>query len=258
MWLLLKNSNKHMKALIGLELRKQSTTFLGLLFIIVMCLTLVTASVSAFAGLTLSEAFSGINLMLGIFGIPFCALILGGGAGAALRSAQRKAEEEIPVRPSKRMLAGYIASLIYFILVLTILFAASTLIRDPSTREDFLVPQLMLILLPFHSAAFVFSYWLSQALLGGVVSTIINVPAFAFFPYWFYGFHYSNFFSLIAGPGVIAVCIQLSLMFWLANRIEREKQISLPTKIAIALAVAFAFFVSIIAVCWLMVYNSDI
>jgi len=249
-----------MKSLVSLELRKQSKAFLGLLFIIIMSLTLVTASVSIFSGLPLEDTFSGINMMLRGFGIPFFALLLGGSAGSALRSTQRKAEEEIPVRPSKRIFAGYIASLVYLILLTTTLLVASAPIGGSTMSKDFLMPIVMLVLLPFHSAAFVFAYWLSQAILGGVVSTMINLPAFALFPYWLYGDTYSNLLSMSAAPGgFISVCIQLSLVSLLANRIEREECISLPLKIIIGVALVSSFLLSVVGmVFFLATYGSDI
>jgi hypothetical protein len=237
-----------MKVLINLELRKQSKTFLGLLFIIIMCLTFITGSVSFLAGLQLGETFSGISLMIRAFGIPFFALILGASAGAALRSGQRKAEEDIPIRPSKRIFACYLASVTYLIFLATTLFVVSAPIDASIMSIDFLVPVVMLVLLPFHCAAFVFSYWLSQAILGGVISTMINIPSFALFPYWLYGGIYSNLLSMPAAPGgFISVFIQLSVVFLLANRIEREKFISLPAKIAIGVALAFSFLLSVVA-----------
>ncbi|MCI0447971.1 hypothetical protein L0152_32730, partial [bacterium] len=162
-----------MKSLVGLELRKQGKTFLGLLLIIVLCLTVVTASVSTFAGLPADESFLSITVMLQAFGIPFFALILGGGAGSALRSAERKAEEDIPVRPIKRVFAAYLTSLFYLIILGTILFLASRPFQYSFyLQESYQVPLIAATLLSLHSAAFVFSYWLSQALLGSIVSVI--------------------------------------------------------------------------------------
>jgi hypothetical protein len=251
-----------MKSLIRLELRKQGKTFLGLLLIVGLCLTVVTASVSTFAGLPADESFLSITVMLQAFGIPFFALILGGGAGSALRSAERKAEEDIPVRPTKRVFAAYLTSLFYLFILGTILFLASRPFQySLFLQQDYKILFVMLALLPLHSAAFIFSYWLSQALLGSVVSVIataapmyflfINndssssihssignllvVLAFYFFPSLiYYRMEWILITSLLT-PALIVTLANLVVLVWLVKRIEREKQIWLPMKIAVAL-----------------------
>lgn len=225
-----------MKSLIRLELRKQRKSFWGLLLIIAISSTFVTASISTFAELSAGEAFLLVTTVLQAFGLPFFALLLGCTAGATLKSSERKCEEDIPVRSSKRIFAAYITSLTYLLMLAGILCITTAPIKDSGIlREDFVVSTVMALLLPLHSAAFLFSYWLSQALLGGVVSTIVTVPAYFFFPFWLFN----------AAAGLIGVGIQLSLMFWLANRIEREKRTWLPTKIVVGVILIFSIFLSV-------------
>jgi hypothetical protein len=220
-----------MKALISLELRKQSKSFFGLLFIIAISLTLVTASISTFANLGGAQAFLLVTAVLQAFGLPFFALLLGASAGAALKSSVRNAEEDIPVRPSKRTFAAYIASLVYFLMLAGIIFVIKASINDSDIlKEDFLISIGMVLLVPLHTAAFIFSYWLSQALLGGVISTIITIPAYFFYPFWIMN---SIDYTLTLAPGLIAASIQLYLMSWLANRIERDKRIRFSIKMSI-------------------------
>jgi len=235
-----------MKSLVSLELRKQRKTFFGILLIILMCLTLVTASISAFANLNGGEAFLLVSSVLQGFGLPFFALLLGCTAGAALKSSERKAEEDIPVRPNKRIFAAYIASLTFLLMLVAILFIITAPLKNSDLlKEDFLIPRVMPLLLPLHCAAFVFSYWLSQALLGGVISTIITVPAL-FFPFGLSDYYfYSTTGSITAAPGLIAIGIQLSLMFWLANRIEREKHTRLPIRILIGVLLICSISLSV-------------
>jgi hypothetical protein len=251
-----------MKSLIRLESHKQSKTLLGLLLIVVITLTLVTASVSGFAGLPLGETFLSVTVMLQAIGIPFFGLLLGGSAGAALRGSDRKAEEDIPVRPIKRVFAAYIVSLIYLSILVAILFVASKpMPYSPDVQGQFQVPLIMMMLLPLHSAAFVFSYWLSQGLLGSVVSLIAtvgpaywlfindylllasleNVPqvlisilAIIFFPFWIFGGWEFVLISFIATPAILATVVHLLTLRWLVNRIEREKLTWLPMKVAVA------------------------
>ncbi len=262
-----------MKSLVGLELRKQGKTFLGLLLIIVLCLTVVTASVSTFAGLPADESFLSITVMLQAFGIPFFALILGGGAGSALRSAERKAEEDIPVRPIKRVFAAYLTSLFYLIILGTILFLASRPFQYSFyLQESYQVPLIAATLLSLHSAAFVFSYWLSQALLGSIVSVIatasptlwlfINydsssssfksfvgnilvVFAYYLFPSLIFDYFVLILIASLVVPALIATVANLVILIWLVKRIEKEKQIWLPMKIAIAAVLLSAFSLSI-------------
>lgn len=262
-----------MKTLIGLELRKQGKTFLGLLFIIAFCLTIVTASVSNFAGLPADESFLSITVMLQAFGIPFFALILGGGAGSALRSADRKAEEDIPVRPTQRVFAAYLTSLFYLFILGTILFLASRPFQYAFyLQESYQVSLIAVTLLPLHLAAFVFSYWLSQALLGSIVSVlataspafwlffnyapskesfksfignILIVMAFNFFPSLIYGHFVLILIATLVAPALIATLINLMILVWLVRTIEKEKQIWLPIKIAIAAVLVGAFSLSI-------------
>jgi hypothetical protein len=233
-----------MKALIRLELRKQRKSFLGLLLIIVVSLTFLTSSISVFSKPTFGEMFWMISLLFQLLGLPFFALLLGGSAGATLRHSQRKAEEEIPVRASKRVLAAYFASLIYLILLAAILSVLSLSIR--SLQADFSYPVVLVVLLPLHSAAFVFSYWLSQALVGSIIAVIaIILPTCFFFPnFLFRGMNFT-LISFNVGPGLATVCIQLSLLLWLSNRMEREKRTWLPMKIAIGLLLVSALCLSV-------------
>lgn len=237
-----------MEALIRLELRKQSKSFVGLLFIIAISLTLVTLSTAIIGNLTKAVSFLFVLVVLQAIGIPFFALLLGASAGASLRASGRNAEEDIPVRPSKRLFAAYIVSLTYLILLVTILFAVSTPLRySTSLQEEFRVPIVMVIVLPLHSAAFVFSYWLSQALLGGIVSTIIVcVPVFSFFLTNEFTLQILNLFvAVMFFPCLVATFIHLSLMSWLMNRIERQRRIWIPIKVTIGLILVCAFLLSV-------------
>ncbi len=271
-----------MKALIVLELRKQGKTFLGLLFIIVFCLTIVTASVSNFAGLPADESFLSITVMLQAFGIPFFALILGGGAGSALRSTERKAEEDIPVRPTKRVFAAYLTSLFYLFILGTILFLASRPFQySLFLQQDYMILFVLIALLPLHSASFLFSYWLSQALLGSVISVIataapmyflfLNIDApstsfqpsignllivisFHFFPSLIYRHTELILITSLVAPALIVTVVNLFALVWLVKRIEREKQIWLPMKIALATLLISGFSLGI----WVIHYSGAI
>ena len=262
-----------MKALIGLELRKQGKTFLGLLFIIAFCLTIVTASVTTFAGLPADESFLSITVMLQVFGIPFFALLLGGSAGAALRSAERKAEEEIPVQPSKRVFAAYLTSLFYLVILGSILFLASKpFLYSTFLQTDYKIPFIMNAVVVLHSAVFVFSYWLSQALLGSIVSLITiasplyfmflfqqpvsaccegyvnNAPialAFYFFPSLIYRHIEWILIASVAIPLVISTFANLFVLAWLTKNIEREQKMWMPMKIGIAALLISVFSISI-------------
>ncbi len=271
-----------MKALIRLELRKQGKTFLGLLFIIAFCLTIVTASVSTFAGLPADESFLSITVMLQAFGIPFFALILGGGAGSALRSDERKAEEDIPVRPTKRVFGAYLTSLFYLFILGTILFLASRPFQySLFLQQDYKILFVMIALLPLHSASFLFSYWLSQALLGSVVSVIATaapmywqffnndacstnfqssignlliVMSFYFFPSLIYRHTELILITSLVAPVLIVTVANLFVLVWLVKRIEREKQIWLPMKIALATLLISGFSLGI----WIIYYSGAI
>jgi hypothetical protein len=251
-----------------------------LLFIIAFCLTIVTASVSNFAGLPADESFLSITVMLQAFGIPFFALILGGGAGSALRSVERKAEEDIPVRPTKRVFAAYLTSLFYLFILGTILFLASIPFQySLFLQQDYKILFVMMALLPLHSAAFVFSYWLSQALLGSVVSVIAMAAPI----YWLFfnndscssGFQNSNLLVVLAFyflprliyyhmewilitslfmPTLIVTAANLVVLVWLVKRIEIEKQIWLPMKIAVAALLISGFSLGI----WVIHYSGAI
>jgi len=262
-----------MKALIRLELQKQCKTFLGLLFIIAFCLTIVTASVSTFSGLPADESFLSITVMLQAFGVPFFALLLGGGAGAALRSDERKAEEEIPVRPSKRVFAAYITSLFYLIILGLILFLASRPFQySLFLQVDYKIPFVMTAVVVLHSAAFVFSYWLSQALLGSIVSVIAiasplyflflykdlvstrcadyisNTPmilAFYFSPSLIYRHMEWILIASVITPALIGTVVNLMALVWLTKKIEREEQMRMPVKIGIAALLISVFSISI-------------
>jgi hypothetical protein len=264
-----------MKSLISLELRKQMKTFLGLLVIIVICLTFVTVSVSYFGKLPLSETFLSVTVMLQAFGLPFFALLLAGSAGAALRNIDRKAEEDIPARPTTRLLAAYVASLLYLILLATIVFAASSPMRyAPSLQQDFDVPVMMVVLLPLHSAAFAFSYWLCHALVGSVLSIIctsfpaywlfmndslcsasyqimpeflISIVAVIFLPFWIFGYSELLVFLNVI-PGLIATIIHISVVTWLANRIELERRTRYSLKIGIATVLLISLSVTVCGV----------
>jgi hypothetical protein len=271
-----------MKALVRLELRKQGKTFLGLLFIIVMCLTVVTASVSTFAGLQLGETFLSITVMLQAFGIPFFALLLGASAGAGLRSAERKAEEDIPIPPTKRIFSSYITSLFYLIVLGVILLLASRpFYYSTFLQQDYKILFVALALLPLHSAAFVFSYWLGQALLGSVVAVIttaapmyfllINdyssssccqssienflvVMAFYFSPSLIYRHLEWILIASLIMPAVVTIVLNLVVLIWLVKRIEKEKQIWLPMKIALAALMISGFLLGF----WFINYSGAI
>ena len=267
-----------MKTLVRLELRKQCKTFLGLLFIIVMCLTVVTASISTFAGLQLGETFLSITVMLQAFGIPFFALLLGAGAGSALRGADRKAEEDIPVRSTKRALAAYIVSLFYLIILVVTLFLASRPFQYSSfLQTDYKILFIMLALLPLHSAAFVFSYWLSQALLGSIfaviatatpvywllqntnksqrfdsaIGNLVIVVAYYFSPSLIY--RHWNWIQVASSfaPAVITTAVNLLFLVWLIKRTELERKIWLPIKIA-----AVTFLLSVFSLTIWCIYFS--
>jgi hypothetical protein len=260
-----------MKSLIRLELRKQRNTFLGLLLILAMSLTLITASVSILGEIPADESFLSITILSQIFGIPFFGIFLGAAAGASLRTAQRKAEEDIPLRPSKRVLAAYITSLLYLIALASILFLAAILMHHSGIFPDDEGFNLMIFAaLPLHSAAFVFSYSLSHALVGSVVSAIasgtpafflflndeyffssiktlpeilLSILAITFAPLWIVG-KSDSVFSLVV-PSVIASIIHFGLLVWIVNRIEREKKTWMPLKIAMAILVPAALSLSI-------------
>jgi hypothetical protein len=244
-----------MKSLISLELRKQRKSFLGLLLIIAISLTLISTSVSTFGELPTGESFSLIAIMFQLFGISFFGLLLGASAGAALRSSERKAEEDIPVRPTKRILAAYIASLLYLIILRTILFVVCAL-NSEFLQESYKFHLLMVAVLPLHSAAFVFSYWLSQGLLGSVFSVIAtaisafwicpkdklllgsleSILAIIFMPLWFIPTGEEIIAGLlVAVPPVIATIVHLVFLAWIVNRTEREKKTWMPAKIVIAI-----------------------
>jgi hypothetical protein len=190
--------------------------------------------------------------MLQAFGIPFFALLLGGGSGAALRSAEHKTEEDLPIRPSKRVFAAYIVSLFYLIILTAILFAASTPLEYSFFLQmDYAVPLIIITLLPLHSAAFVFSYWLSQALLGAIVSLMSTILP-AYYLYLINGFDSISYpgsvyivfrridlilLAFQSLPSVIATIIHLIFMTWIVNSIEREKKIWLPLKAAVAVLI---------------------
>jgi hypothetical protein len=262
-----------MKALIGLELRKQSKTFFGLLFIIAFCLTIVTSSISTFAGLPADESFLSITVMLQVFGIPFFALLLGGGAAAALRSTERKAEEEIPVKPIKRVFASYITSLFYLVILGFILFLASRPFQySLFLQQDYKIPFVMTAVVVLHSAAFVFSYWLSQALLGSIVSFIaiasplyffflytqsggshradyvsnaLMVLSFYFLPSLIYRHIEYIFIASVILPALIATAANLVILVWLTKKIEREQPTPMSLTIAMAVILISAFSLSI-------------
>ncbi|HEY7160741.1 MAG TPA: hypothetical protein VH815_05750 [Acidobacteriota bacterium] len=235
-----------MKSLIHLELRKQRKSFFGLLFIIVFSITILNAIASHIERLAVGDAFVFIVVLLQAVGLPFFALLLGGSSGAVLRSS-RNAEENIPVGPMRRVYAAYIASLGYLVLLTSILFALSSPIEySISLQSDFYVPLMMAVLLPLHAASFVFSYWLSQALLGSVVSAmIIGIPAYIFSLDSFCEVPDLSVTTYIALSGVIAMGIYFSLIVWLTNTIEREKSIRLPIKIGISSTLVAAFLISV-------------
>ncbi len=232
-----------MKSLISLELRKQRKSFLGLMLIMGFCLTFVNALLSNVAPYNIDQTFLLVVVVLQAAGLPFFALILGSSAGAALRHSGRKCEEDIPEPPGKRVFSAYITSLIYLGVLATILFAFSFPIKfSAELQKDINVPFVMVLLLPLHSAAFVFSYWLSQALLGSTVSAmIIGIPAYFFFPFLLFGRIDIIVLAYNAIPGIIALSIHLSFLLWLANRIERERRRWLPIKMTIAVVMMGAF-----------------
>jgi hypothetical protein len=237
-----------MKSFVSLELRKQRRSFVGLLFLIGVCLIGVTASLASFSDLNPGEAFLLITVVLQAFGLPLFALLLGSGAGAQLRSSERIAEEDIPVRPKKRIIAAYIASLTYLLCLSGFLFVLPVRAEYfPSLQQDFHVAFGFVLLIPLHSAAFACSYWLSQAVLGGAVSAmIIGIPAYIFYPFLLFGSGI-NFVVVLynAIPGFTAAAIHLTMMLWLATRIEREKRIFLLLRIVFALVMMGALVVGI-------------
>jgi hypothetical protein len=236
-----------MKSLISLELRKQKKSFWGLISLIAICLAVASINLSIFSALDFDDGLLLTTVILQAFGLPFFALLLGSAAGAQLRSSECKAEEDIPVRANKRLLAAFIASLTYLILLASILFALSALLDySSSIQQDFHVPFALVLLLPLFSAAFVFSYWLSQAVLGGAISAmIIGIPAYIFYPFLLFGGIDFMVVVFNAIPGLIAASIHLLSMFWLANRIERERRTSLPIKMGIAAVMMGALVVGI-------------
>ncbi|MCI0447972.1 hypothetical protein L0152_32735 [bacterium] len=240
------------------------------MFIIAMCLTLMAASIAAFAGYSFGETLESFAVMLQLFGIPFFGLLLGAGAGATLRSSGRKAEEDIPLPATKRIFAAYIASLIYLSILTLILFAIVTL--SSIFLVDDLQPYfLMITVLPLHSAAFVFSYWFSQSLIGGIAAIIatgasafvlcfnnelflrsvesgpeifISLLAIAVLPSLV--IVDSDMSILLVAVGVvIAITVHLALLFWIVNNTELEKKTWLPMKIAAAILVFSALSLSI-------------
>jgi hypothetical protein len=262
-----------MRSLLRLELRKQQKVFLGLAMIVVISLSLVIASVSGFAGLPLGETFLSVTVILQAIGIPFFGLLLGGGAGAALRGSDRKAEEDIPIRPVKRVFAAYAVSFFYLmILTFVLLLLSKPMPYAADAQGTFNVPFVMMMLLPLHSGAFVFSYWLSQGLLGSVVSllatavpavwlylnlhlfstslfdlpgVLIWIVAVLFFPFWIFGGTDFILFGVQTIPELVATIFQLTLLIWVVSQIEREIRTWIPTKVLVAILLLSVLSLSI-------------
>ncbi|HEY7159929.1 MAG TPA: hypothetical protein VH815_01660, partial [Acidobacteriota bacterium] len=192
-------------------------------------------------------------------------------AGAALRSAERKAEEDIPVRPTKRIFASYITSLFYLIILGVILLLASKPFQySLFLQQDYKVLFVALAVLPLHSAAFAFSYWLGQGLIGSVIAVIstaapmywllvnnfsssnccessiqnfLVVIAFYFFPSLIFRHLEWILIASVIMPAIITIVFNLLVLVWLVKRIEIEKQIWLPMKIAVAVFMISGFLI---------------
>jgi hypothetical protein len=131
-----------------------------------------------------------------------------------------------------------------------------------NVQGSFEVPYIMMMLLPLHSSAFVFSYWLGQALLGSLISvmatggpaywlllnlhllstSLLDLPrvliwivSVLFFPFWILCGTDFILFAAQSLPQFAATAGHLVLLLWIVHRIEREACTWLPAKTVVAI-----------------------
>ena len=225
--------------ILRLEFAKQRHVMFSLatIFLTTLVLTLLRQLV---ARQHIQEGFAGILLLLSIAGIPLLAALLGGSAGAGLRSTTTKAiEDSLPFHPRRLFFSSYLISLFNFVFFSLLILGSAFLAGAISGIDAFLDMRwrefvLILFLLQLHALAFSLSYVFRLTVVGalaalavcGLQISLFTTAQTDYWPYWLGYDAKTIFFYSVAGlaPFCFAGGIGVS-----SKNLQRDALPSLPS-----------------------------
>lgn len=161
-------------SIIRLEFAKQRRAFLSGIFVAAIFLLFILAE-SLMRSRNVIEVLRDIMGYFALLGMPALLILTGPIAASQLRSDSiRNAEEPLPFSPAQKVFGAYLTSLFY-LLIGSLLFTGGALALNSIKTVDLpLSPAFILLaILQIHLLAFLFTYWVNQAILGTALATLI-------------------------------------------------------------------------------------
>jgi len=168
---------------VRLEFTKQRKAFLSVLFLAVIFLFFIFVD-SVIHSRNVLEVLRDIIGYFAFLGIAGLLILMGPIAGAQLRlESIRSAEEPLPFSPIKRVFGAYLTSLFYvligsifFLVLATALNSFSTIgltLSLMTNQRSTHIEVILLLIVQFHLLAFLFAYWINQAIAGAAMAALI-------------------------------------------------------------------------------------
>lgn len=168
---------------VRLEFSKQRKVFLSGLLLAIVVLFFIFAE-STIRNRNFLETFRDIIGYLALIGIAGLVILMGPIAGSQLRTESiRSAEEPLPFSPTQKVFGAYLTSLFYVLIGCIFFFAIVAVLKsflDLYSTLSLIIDQqsvdlkiILLLVLQFHLLAFVFAYWINQAVAGTAVAAVI-------------------------------------------------------------------------------------
>lgn len=262
-----------LKQVVQLELTKHKKSFFSLIVIVLLSFVLIQFMPSYFKGYADYDVVGAGMTFLVVFGIPMLAVVMGAIHAAVLRrDPEKSAEEPLPVSPDRKVLGGYLGSLIYFLLI-----AVPFMLCYPSFIQTSAFGHMMdnifallissswwLALLLLHLLSFALTYWLKQPIMGGglAVIAILTQGALMMSMAWelpnrplssyrlTYYYEWWQFSSVQTTVAVVLITTAFLIAFrsllLLGRKLERGVRINFLTAARLILGLFFGVFFSLL------------
>ena len=231
----------------ALELRKQRKASLSVLLVMILGV-LGTSFVVARGRWSFAEAYLGA-ITFCVIALPLIAAVLGASAAMGIRNQNvRDSEEALPSAPAGKVFGAYLASVIYFLAIVLVVFALY-----PSGKVE--LKWIWLAVPYLHFLAFALTYSLKLPVLGaGLAVILIGLDAF------FIGSFIPNFLAFSDFKPALFWWLPFVIPAWLAGalalrmiarQIERNRRPGI-LKAAIA-AMCFLFPLLFSGLLWFLI-----
>jgi len=203
----------------ALEMRKQRKASLSVLLVMILAVAGTVIFVSQ-GRWSVAEAYLGAMTFC-VIGLPLIGSVLGASAAMGIRNQNvRDSEEMLPSTPARKVFGAYLASALYFLGIVLLVFAFY-----PSGRNE--VGWIGLALPYLHFLAFAITYALKLPVLGAGLAVILVAVetfftgAFIRISLAFPSLNLALFWLAFSIPVWVAAALAL---WMLARQIERNKR----------------------------------